>query len=246
MTPTDLTALTPPAPCRDWLPTADPQAQIVDHAITVDLTWWNRSLQDRGLPGGPLVGTDETGRVVDHGLAHITRGDLFTRAAAQGESPAATLTVLWHVLAWGTGRNVRLVHKRMNAIAADRSGAEQTLRTAAALSHTDPHAAYATLYPRRSPLIAHLGPAFLTKYLYFAGAGRPEHPCLILDTRVARALASAGWLSLHPRGGWPPATYARYCTLAQRWAHECGAARPDLVEKWLFDHGTASSNPPPG
>lgn len=237
MAPTDLSALAPPARCRDWLLTADPRAQIVDHAITVDLTWWNRSLRARGLPGGPVVGTDEAGRVVDHGLARITRGDLFTLAAAQDDSPAAALTLLWHVLAWGAGRKVRLVHQRMDAIAGDRSSAALGLRTAAALSHTDPQAAYATLYPHGSPLIAYLGPAFLTKYLYFAGRGRPEHPCLILDSRVAGVLVAAGWESLHPQGGWPPATYARYCTLVGRWASECGDVRPDLVEKWLFDHG---------
>lgn len=99
MAPTDLSALAPPAGCRDWPLAADPRAQIVDHAITVDLTWWNQCLQARALPGGPVVGTDTHGRVVDHGLARITRGDLFTLAATPDDSPAAALTLLWRVLA---------------------------------------------------------------------------------------------------------------------------------------------------
>lgn len=249
MVPTDLSTLGPPAGCRDWLLTADPQAQIVDHAISVDLTWWNQSLQARALPGGPVVGTDMHGQVVDHGLARITRGDLFALVAAQDDSPAAALTLLWRVLAWGAGRKVRLIHQRMDAIAGDRSVAALGLSTAAALARTDPQAAYATLYPHGSPLIAYLGPSFFTKYLYFAGGGRPEHPCLILDTRVAGALVAAGWSSLHPKGGWPPATYARYCTLTQRWASECGAVRPGsgrkvVVRTWSRNGKRSRRRPP--
>lgn len=45
MAPTDLSTLALPAECRGWLLATDPRAQIVDRAITVNLTWWNRSLQ---------------------------------------------------------------------------------------------------------------------------------------------------------------------------------------------------------
>jgi ABC-type transport system substrate-binding protein len=62
------------------------------------------------------------------------------------------------------------------------------------------------------PAIAHLGPALFTKYLYFAGAGAPDHPSLILDSRVAVALVDIRWTSLRPETGWPAETYQRYCS----------------------------------
>ncbi|WP_120285293.1 hypothetical protein [Rhodococcus rhodochrous] len=100
--------------------------------------------------------------------------------------------------------------------------------------------AYDTLYPRGAPAIAHLGPAFFTKYLYFSGAGAPDHPSLILDSRVAATLVDIGWTSLHPETGWPAETYERYCSLLARWAQEAGNVRLDLFERWLFDN---SGNP---
>jgi hypothetical protein len=86
-------------------------------------------------------------------------------------------------------------------------------------------------------------PAFFTKYLYFAGAGDPRHPCVILDSRVAAALVRIGWTSLHTKGGWPAITYSRYLDLLGRWSSELGSGRQDgsprldLLERWLFDTG---------
>ena len=129
------------------------------------------------------------------------------------------------------------MHKRMDAVRLDPAAAADALRAAAVKSRTDPRAAFETLRPHGSPYITHLGPAFFTKYLYAAGAGHDAHPCLILDSRVATALRRSGWDSLGTRGGWPAATYARYCDLLTRWAGEVGV-RPDLIERWLFDTGT--------
>ena len=239
MAPTDLSTIQLPDPCRDWARTADELTVITEHAITVNLTWWNESLQARGLQGGPAVGRNPAGDVVDTGYGQIRRGDVFTLAASLDGSPQASLQLLWHTLAWGAGRHVRLVHKRMDAIARDRARATVGLRTAAELSSTDPRSAFETLYPGGSTLIPHLGPSFFTKYLYFAGAGQKDHPCLILDERVAGALKRAGWDSLSDRGPWPADTYARYCGLLGRWAAEIGESgvRPDLLERWLFDEG---------
>ena len=58
MAPTDLSTIQLPDPCRDWARTADELTVITEHAITVNLTWWNESLQARGLQGGPAVGRD--------------------------------------------------------------------------------------------------------------------------------------------------------------------------------------------
>lgn len=111
-----------------------------------------------------------------------------------------------------------------------------TSRAAARTARTDPAAAYTLIYPGGGTLVASLGPAFLTKFLYFAGHGAAGHPCQILDSRVASALAKAGWASLGPHGGWPPATYQRYCDLLARWGGQL-QVRPDILERWLFDTG---------
>ena len=34
------------------------QNRIVDHGVDVDVQWWNSALHERGLPGGPLLGSD--------------------------------------------------------------------------------------------------------------------------------------------------------------------------------------------
>ncbi len=238
MAPTDLSTVEPPQTCLTWVKSANPREVILDHAITVNLTWWNDALHERDLPGGPVIGRHSAGQRIDQGRAVITRGDLFGLAAASSGSPTDTLALLWHTLAWGgAGGKVRQVLNRMDSVARDRSAAALALRTAAQSSHRDPESAYDTLYPRGTPpAIAHLGPAFFTKYLYFAGAGgAPDHPSLILDSRVASALVDIGWTSLHPEGGWPAETYQRYCSLLARWAQETGNLRPDLFERWLFD-----------
>jgi hypothetical protein len=78
------------------------------------------------------------------------------------------------------------------------------------------------------------GPSFLTKFLYFAGGGDPDHPCLILDRVVANALHDhCGWDTLDPAGPWPAHTYQRYCDLPARWARERHRA-PDEIERALF------------
>ena len=51
MAPTDLSTVEPPEACTQWVLTAQPQDAIVDHAIAVNLTWWNDALRARELPG---------------------------------------------------------------------------------------------------------------------------------------------------------------------------------------------------
>lgn len=62
------------------------------------------------------------------------------------------------------------------------------LREAAVASREDPAAAFTLLRPGRRNAFASLGPNFFTKYLYFAGGGSPDHPCLIVDQYVRAAL----------------------------------------------------------
>ena len=209
------------------------EVDISAHRINVSSRWWQNHLDSRGLPGGPLPVQR------DGAKEFLTRADVWSRADRL-KRDEDVLSLLWHALAWGAGtRGVRNDERRMDAIAAGRGRAVTLLRQAALLSHTSPEQAYQMLHPGGKGAISQLGPAFGTKFLYFAGGGRPEHPCLILDKRVATALAANGWLTLGAKGGWYPGTYGEYCTLARRWAGEQQQVQgapvaADQVEKWLF------------
>lgn len=74
--------------------------------------------------------------------------------------------------------------------------------------------AYELMRPHHRTEIRSLGPSFFTKFLYFAGGGAPDHPCLILDGVVATTLHDhCGWPSLHRSGPWSPEIYGQYCNL---------------------------------
>ncbi|MGW4018268.1 8-oxoguanine DNA glycosylase OGG fold protein [Rhodococcus ruber] len=184
---TDTTVLALLADCRRWLSTAgaDRRHAVLEQAIPVDLQWWDDSAATFGVPGGPLQREG-----VGVGRVALSRGQVF--AAAADLSEPAVWRLLWLSMAWGTGSRRRQVHRRMRAAAADPDRCTEALRAAAELSRTDPEKAYALLYPGNRTLIPFLGPAFFTKFLYFAGSGAPAHPSLILDTRVTRA-----WVSEH-------------------------------------------------
>ncbi|WAL49798.1 hypothetical protein OQN32_28605 (plasmid) [Rhodococcus pyridinivorans] len=151
--------------------------------------------------------------------------------------------LLWLSMAWGTGSRRRLVHRRMRTVAAEPHRYVEVLAKAADCSRTDPGTTYALLYPGNRTRIPFLRPAFFTKLLYFAGTGNPDHPSLILDSRVATALHHAGWTSLRSGGRWPADTYQRYTELLARWGTEQSAWTGrtiigDVLERWLFDHGS--------
>ncbi|MDQ2589143.1 8-oxoguanine DNA glycosylase OGG fold protein [Saccharothrix yanglingensis] len=188
---------------------------VGDHAIAIREQWWREAVSARGLPGTPPVGP--------------------TLTRAQVWAPAGDVfTLLWRVLAWGSGGHLRQNARRLDSIAADVPRAEGLLTEAADRARHDPAGAYAVLWPDNHSAIRSLGPSFSTKFLYFAGGGAPEHPCLILDRVVATALRDhCGWASLNPAGSWPAHTYQRYCDLLARWAREHHRA-PDEIEHILF------------
>ncbi|OZD12011.1 MULTISPECIES: 8-oxoguanine DNA glycosylase OGG fold protein [Nocardiaceae] len=234
---TDLSALQPPIQLERWLETEESNRKtiIVDHSIKVDLTWWNNSLRQLSAIDHPL---EINGR--DRGEVALARGHIFA-AAQQLTNPEDVWPILWLSMAWGTGSRRRLVHKRMRSFSLDRLRYQDALYAAAALARTQPRAAYDAFLRDQKPLVTYFGPAFFTKYLYFAGRGNPGHPSLILDSRVATALRLAGWRSLDNRGSWPASTYQRYCDLIETWTNELltrSRTRParDVLERWLFDN----------
>ncbi|MGW4114667.1 8-oxoguanine DNA glycosylase OGG fold protein [Actinosynnema sp. NPDC004786] len=209
---TDLTTVALPP----WaVPSRPREVGVGDHAIRIRERWWRSAIGDRGLPGRPPVGPT------------LTRAEVWAPADD-------VFTTLWRVLAWGSGSRLRQNARRLDSIAADVPRAERLLTEAAARSRHDPAGAYAVLWPDGRSAIGWLGPSFFTKFLYFAGGGSREHPCLILDRVVATALRDhCGWASLDPAGSWPARTYQRYCDLLARWAREHRCA-PDEVELALF------------
>lgn len=247
VTASDLSALVLPESAQRWIAAADPVVEIMGHAIGVDLDWWNVSLRERNLAGGPVTGFDTDGEVVTSGKCIITRGHVFDQAVGASEDPDAALRLLWHALAWGSGSGNRNNTKRMDAVAADSAGSGAVLTAAAYVCGFYPVEAYDRLYPGGRTSISSLGPAFFTKFLYFAGGGASTHPCLILDRRVAASLIQIGWTSLHPDHGWPANTYDRYLQLMSRWRDELADSRPDsgprldLLERWLYNNDPAAA-----
>lgn len=217
---TDLASL----PLPTWAVPSQPRQSAVDeHTVRIRAQWWREAITSRRLPG-----TSPDGPTLTRAQVWTTTGDVFT--------------LLWRALAWGSGSHLRQNSRRLDSIAADVSRAEKLLTAAAEASRHDPADAYALLRPGRRNALLSLGPSFFTKFLYFAGAGAPEHPCLILDRVVATALRNhCGWTSLHRRGPWPAYTYQRYCDLLARWAGNHHRA-PDEIELTLFTRGPQDSS----
>jgi len=242
--PTDLSQVPMPRACRKWLQEADVAAVIHDQWVKVNLTWWNSAIEAVG--GGPVQGTvgDEMSAV---GEGTISRGDLFKIAPRAAFEPDAALALLWHSVAWGAGPSgLRNVPRLIDSVRRNDDAASHLMR-AASLAVTSPHEAYTLLRPGQKNLFTSLGPAFFTKYLYFASADDSHQPCLILDRNVAVSLFHHGWTSLqadNPKknSNWPVSTYDRYLELVTRWLDELEAdtgqrPRADLIERWLFDDG---------
>jgi hypothetical protein len=157
----------------------------------------------------------------------------------------AVLRVWWHAVAWYRGIAAAGLDGPVAALAEGLPAAVRALRDAAAVASGRPDAAYTLLWDRlgggaavEADRGAGWGVGALTAFLYFVGGGCQNHPCLVLDGEIARALVRCGgWESL-PADGWSGATYGRYCRLVRRWAVEETARRhrlvyPDQIERWL-------------
>jgi hypothetical protein len=214
--------------------------RVRNQGVDVDPSWWEQHIKATDLPGAVL--STVPGR---RGRA-ITRAQVFQVAAriTEGDdSDEAVLSLLWHALAWGSGRRYRQNDRRINALRSN--DAVKLLRRAAEVSTVEPRAAYSILIRRGGGVIEGMGPSFFTKFLYFAGAGQPQHPCLILDANVAKALHHQGWTSLRPGWlNWYTDTYVSYCELLARWAGSAGkrldrAVALDEIDYALFKLGKA-------
>jgi hypothetical protein len=209
---------------------------VIDHAVEVNRDWWKKRLGSAAF-GDELFEAPE---------GRLTRAQIFSLGERAGESPQDARRLLWATLAWGTGLRHRNNRARVNAVANNVDEASEALMRAAEVGRTDPSAAFQLLRPSRNA-VSYLGPPFFTKYLYFAGGGKAAHPCLILDSLVAKSLRrECGWTELTGWYSWPASQYAAYCELLSCWTKELNGeapgepVRPDQLEYVLFRRGRDS------
>jgi hypothetical protein len=195
----------------DWRARGQPAQQAID---------WPRERWTVALPAYAEVFDGLPTR-----LDRATVRRAVTAGLAAGDSIGAFLSTM----AWGFGQvgyGPYRVEKMLTS-RADTVGA--VLEEAASLAARGrPLDAYRQL--AGAGRIAGLGPAFGTKFLYFASGG-PER-ALILDRIVASCLARVAALLLNPVR-WDAQTYRSYVTTMGQWARELDVA-PDHVEQVLF------------
>lgn len=210
---------------------------VMDHAVSVDSDRWERALTARGLPPaqGKLAGT---------GLTSVTRKEVFG-LGDQTPTIENAFQLFYYSLAWGLGTRAPRLHQRLDGLAAHQEKAGQRLVAAwtSVQAGTPPREAYRTLTTDRGAgRIPWFGPAFSTKFLYFAQGSmvNPQH--VILDQVVSKNLRPDAWPQA-PTAGWWPETYERYCRLLGRWADQAGErlngarhVRADEIEITLFRH----------
>lgn len=215
-----------PASLQQRVPTRE---QLLAHAVCVDADRWRRLTADLGLDQpGNLFGLDR--------WVNISRGDILRMA--DGEiTPSTATQLLYASLAWGLGVKARRLPTRLESLTND--GVPKRLEHAwtAVREGRSPRECYEVLLtPKGRGRIYYFGPAFSTKYLYFASGTRKTPQCLILDAVVAKNLRPIAWPA-SPTAAWWSETYGRYCDLLGRWATAMDApdpVGPDQIEMAIF------------
>ncbi|WP_343998884.1 hypothetical protein [Pseudarthrobacter sulfonivorans] len=227
-----------PVQLIEWLRTRTRNETIDNHRVLVNLDWWNRQPE---TASHSVTGTLDDGSLAVRGKASISRGELFRLAPGPEADP---LQFLWPVIAWGTGTRHRLNLRRIQAVYQDRARAEKILRIAIREASESARQGYLSMRgPRNTNALKYVGPAFFTKLLYFAGAGNPDHPCLIVDERVLATLKATSCTDdrrFYYKYGYPVATYEAAVGVLQTWAtvasDELGRkVGADEVERWAFE-----------
>ena len=219
----------------DVLTTLPGKEVVLGHAVAVDGERWRRALVDRGLP---VI----DGKLADGGRTTVTRQEVFD-LGDQDPTGENAFQLLYYSLAWGLGTRASRLHQRLDGLAKHQDTAGELLVSAwTSVRNGDPTAeAYSLLTTNRGAgRIPWFGPAFSTKFLYFAQGSTVTPRHLILDQVVSRNLRRDAWPDA-PTAGWWPKTYQRYCTLLTHWATQASenpnmqrTVRADEIELALF------------
>ncbi|WP_285320721.1 hypothetical protein [Pseudarthrobacter sp. lyk4-40-TYG-27] len=210
-------------------------AAVMSHAVSVDSGRWQRALSARKLR--PAEGKLGSGQPIS-----LTRKEVFD-LGDQARTVANAFQLLYYSLAWGLGTRAPRLHQRLDSLAGREENAGQLLLDAWALVRdgAPTRNAYGTLTSNRGAgRIPWFGPAFSTKFLYFAQGSAAQPRYVILDQVVAKNLRQDAWPQA-PTAGWWPETYERYSRLLDRWANQATErletarrVRPDEIELTLF------------
>ncbi|MGP5071076.1 8-oxoguanine DNA glycosylase OGG fold protein [Arthrobacter rhombi] len=206
---------------------------VLNHTVSVDTDRWNREIAARQM-AIPEYFVGRTGRM------NISRTDLLALGAADPTAEKA-MELLIGALAWGLGLRASRLTARLDALAGSKDAAERLLAAWICVREEQPaDEAYKILTTERGTArIPWLGPAFSTKFLYFAQGlnQKPRH--LILDKVIATKLRPFAWPD-SPTTAWWPSTYAKYCTLMGNWALQASdrtgrEVSPDEIELTVFN-----------
>jgi hypothetical protein len=178
--------------------------------------------------------------LAEDGRGRIDRAELFSMAAASPSSPEELLNFYVGICAWGTGTKAQRVARVIKPL--NQPGLLEALgRSFKASRNSNPIEAFRRLNTDGEDRVKGFGPAFFTKWLYFAAydvlKDSGQEVPLILDDKVSKAL------------GWPPITgrrtsgeYRKYLDVATEINTEWCPSEPlHVVEYALFKLGGGGS-----
>lgn len=171
---------------------------------------------------------------------YINRSGLFAMAE-ETSSSEDILNLYVSICAWGTGTQAQRVARVVKPL--HEEGALDSLqRSFTAARSLDPIEAYRRLNMTGEDRVKGFGPAFFTKWLYFAAYNDPTRTQqlrpLILDERVSNAL---GWPPISGRR--PSSDYAQYLETAAKINSAWAPNSPShAIEYALFQIGKTTTN----
>ncbi|MFE9782272.1 hypothetical protein ACFYPA_29510 [Streptomyces sp. NPDC005775] len=206
---------------------------VLGQAISFDRTRWIPLLPDPTWWPDELDECPKAGR-----WPRVDRRTVFNVARRTDTSPGRR-HLLVAALVWGTGTKAQSVNRRGRIFKQSASEVIDARLSAALSVLRERGAAKAYFAFNNDQHIPHLGAAFFTKVIYFAGhetLTTPYRP-VILDSVVSRALKAAkGVDASWPENGWSTDQYGQYLASIHDYALRTGVL-PDQVEAALFSYG---------
>jgi hypothetical protein len=211
-------------------PAPDRDAVVLDQATNVSLAAWQAALPAEWLP--PMFRDAASSKI------RVRRRDVFA-LAEEAHTPVGAFHTYVAAAAWGS-RSGREVSRRLRAFNDVEAVATRLAAVTAILTAAGTADGYRALL-HGDQRVRHVGPAFGSKYLYFAGYHRvpPGIRPLILDENTAVAVQRlTGDACPHEQVS--TAEYVGYLRQLHAWAESWGGCEPDVVERAAFDVGKAS------